>query len=146
MQKASTHPSLWASPFSSSCITPNNTFMVSWLELIKFSIIWSCAFKSTTSVWGTICWHSSLTATAVWQGWFSSIGETFIWRVCSLHSVAWHCARDEQDRASPAWGWTPFRCTVLFLSSSAVGHGDQSVSAARFGRSGCEAFEPTAGK
>lgn len=34
----STYPSLWASPFSSSWITPRSTLMVSWLELMRFSM------------------------------------------------------------------------------------------------------------
>lgn len=52
----STHPSLWASPFSSSWITPRRTLMVSWLELMRLSMACSCALISLSPDKVIICW------------------------------------------------------------------------------------------
>lgn len=108
-----THPSLCASPFSSSWITPSRTLMVSWLELMRLSMACSCALISLSSDKGIICWLLPMPGARVSLGGKPSSPPTVCWSLEEADTcLVRHCPCDCAAHLA-LWGSVCDCCSLI---------------------------------
>ncbi|TNN73873.1 hypothetical protein EYF80_015890 [Liparis tanakae] len=135
-------------PFDSSWMTPSSTLMVSWLELMRFSMAWSCALTSPSGFTGTICLQASCVCSGAAPPRASPPpqgvrGSSMPRRGRADSCPVWHCARVVRGSVSLC---TPLSCRAFFRLLRTDGLSRHSTCVSEFHAMGPVTLEALSGR